>query len=178
MKILPMYENAPGTHDLVHHTAKHFLDVDEAASWDLVPAGALKATDARALAVRDGLRPPPTGEDVDVRWWYPPWLALARDAHDRGYRPRYELLLRLAPDPNGPRWSPAAKGRRYTEWVGFRMILEPRGEDFQLITVFFSPVCGGTADLPHLEPALRAFAARKRCPAAASSGVPGGESPP
>jgi hypothetical protein len=170
-----MYENAPGTLDLVYHTAKHFLDADESSSWDRVPAGSMTASEARALAVRDGLRPPPTGREVDPRWWWPPWRALARDAHDRGYRPRYELLLRLAPDPTGPRWESSAKDRRITEYVGFRLVLEPRGEDWQVVTAFFSPFFGGAADLPRLAPAVRAFAARKNCPPAGPSGVGGGE---
>lgn len=176
MSFLPMYENAPGTLDLVYHTAKHFLDAEEARSWDRVPAGSLTAKDARELATRDGLRPPQTGREVDARWWWPPWRALARDAHDRGYRPRYESLLRIAPDPIGSRWEPAARGRRVTEYLGFRLVVEPRGADWQVITAFFSPFFGGARDLPHLAPALRAFAARRNCPPAVASGVGAGES--
>jgi hypothetical protein len=175
MKILPMYENAPGTLDLVYHTAKHFLADDEASNWDQVPAGTLSAKGALAQAVKDGLRPPPTGRDVDVRWWWPPWRALARDAHDRGYQPRYDLLLSHAPDPRGPRWEPAAKERRVMEYLGFRLVLEPRAEDWQVITAFFSPSFRDASDLPRLVPALRAFAVRKNCPPGGVTGVGGRE---
>lgn len=178
MKIFPMYENIPGTLDLIYHTAKHFLDAQEALSWDRVPAGSLSAKDARASTVMAGLHPAPTGRGVDIRWWWPPWRDLARDAHDRGYQPRYELLLRIAPDPTGPRWEPAAKGRKMTDYLGFRLVLEARGDDWQVITAFFSPGFGGAADLPRLAPALRAFAARRDCPPAEASGVSGEETKP
>lgn len=177
MKILPMYQNAQGTYDLIHHTAKHFLDADEGPSWDLVPAGTLTATAARAAVSAGGPRPPPTGalgNTVDVRWWWPPWAALAREAHERGYRPRYELLLHLAPDPAGPAWETSSKDRRLLEYLGFRLVLEPRGEDYLVITAFFSRAFGGASKLPHLAPALRAFAARKNCP---PGGIPGVSAP-
>jgi hypothetical protein len=61
------------------------------------------------------------------------------------------------------------------EYLGFRLILEPRAEDWQVITAFFSPSFGGASDLPQLAPALRAFAVRKNCPPGGVSGVGGRE---
>ena len=107
MSILSMYENAPGTPDLVYHTAKHFLDEDEADAWDKVPAGSLTAAAARDLVLSSGRRPPPTGEVVDGGWWWPPWVGHARKAHDEGYAPRYRGLIALAGDPASARaWHP------------------------------------------------------------------------
>jgi hypothetical protein len=175
MKILPMYENRPHVPDLVFHTAKHFFDASEGRSWDRVPAGTMTAEAARNALGDESTRPPPTGAVVDVRWWWPPWLGHARKAHEQGYCPRYMLLLELAGDPAGPRWEPAACARRLAEYAGFRLIVEPRGDDFQVVTAFFSPLFNGSANLPKLAPALRAFAARRSCPPEGVSGVSPGE---
>lgn len=174
MRLLPMFANTPGFPDLVHHTVKHFLDRREAPAWDRVPAGSLGAREARERLGADD--PPARWPTVDTAWWRAPWRARVEDAHDRGYRPRYELLASVSGDPAGPRWEPTERGRRYTEFCGFRLVLEPRGQDWQVITAFFSPLLAGADDLPQLAPALRAFAARRHCPPAGGPGVSGGES--
>lgn len=176
MKILSMYKNAPGTCDLVYHTAKHFLDEDEADAWDEVPAGSLAASAAREQVLSAGRQPPPTGEDVDGGWWWPPWVGHACRAHDEGYAPRYRGLIALAGDPATGGWEDAARGRRLTEYLGCRVIIEPVGEDYQVITAFFSPNFSGASRLRHLAPALRAFAARRNCPEPVTAGVNAGES--
>ena len=178
MKILPMYENRPGTKDLVHHTAKHFLDEAEGWAWDQVPAGGLTASEARRSLVRPDVQHPPTGQDADPLWWWPPWLEYARSAHVQGYAPRYLALIHLAGDPSGARWQAAAVGRRLAEFVGFRLILEPTADAFQVVTAYFAPEARGAGDLPKLAPALRAFAARKDCPPGQRSGVKAGETKP
>jgi len=176
VSVLPMYENEPGTKDLIYHTAKHFLGPDEASRWDCVPAGSLSAREARVHCLEGGRRPPPVGSTVDPTWWWPPWRSLAFDAHDRGYRPRYELLLKLAGDPSGPQWEPSELTRRLTEHLGFRLLVQPSGTDWQLITAFFSRTFRGAEKLQEFAPALRAFAARRNCPPEGTGSVPGGES--
>ncbi len=173
-----MYVNTPGMPDLVHHTVKHFLGAAEREAWDRVPAGAVRANDAwcalARLADQEAQALPPRGRFPLTDWWRPPWFLTVRHAHDAGYRPRYELLLKLVPDPAGARWGPAEKGRRMAEYLGFRLVLERQPAGWQVVTAFYSPAFAGAADLPHHAPALRAFAARQSCPAEGPLGVLGG----
>lgn len=177
MRFLPMYENTPGMPDLVHHTVKHFLGERERAEWDRVPAGSRTASEAWSdLRGAARVATPPRGRFPATAWWGAPWIAHVRRAHDTGYRPRYELLLDHVGDPAGARWQDASKRRRLTEHLGFRLVVEPRGQDFQVVDAFYAPGCGGAGDLGGAFPALRAFAARRNCPPAAPPGVGGGES--
>jgi hypothetical protein len=174
-----MYENTPGMPDLVHHTVKHFLGDWERAEWDRVPAGSRTASEAWS-GVRHMARGaiPRRGRFPATAWWDSPWIAHVRRAHASGYRPRYELLLDHVGDPTGARWQDAAKRRRLVEHLGFRLIVEPRGQEYQVVDAFYASVCGGAGGLQGALPALRAFAARRNCPPAAPSGVGGGESKP
>jgi len=167
-----MYASKPGVPDLVYHTVKHFLDEGESTAWDQLPHGTLTAGGARAEVHARAEGALPTGQPVDPRWWWPPWLAHARRAHDEGYGPRYQFLVGLSPDPASPRWENAAGGRRLSDFAGFRVVLEPRGVNYQVVTAFFSTSIRGAEHLRQLGPALRAFAARRDCPPAAPPGVP------
>lgn len=176
MRFLPMYENTPGMPDLVHHTIKHFLGDWERAEWDRVPAGSRTASDAWSDVRRAARAFPSRGRFPATAWWGSPWIEHVRRAHDGGYRPRYELLIDHVGDPSGARWQDAAKRRRLTEHLGFRLIVEACGQDFQVVDAFFGPGCAGAGGLGVALPALRAFAARRNCLASSPSGVSGGES--
>jgi len=176
VKFLPMYENTPGMPDLVHHTVKHFLGDWERPEWDRVPAGTRTASEAWSEVRRAGRATPPRGRFPGTTWWDAHWITHVRRAHEEGYRPRYELLLEHVGDPSGARWQDAAKRRRLTEHLGFRLIVEPKGQDFQVVDAFYALGCGGTGGLGGAPSALRAFAARRNCPPAGPSGVGGGES--
>ena len=172
-----MYENTPGMLDLVHHTVKHFLGDWERAEWDRVPAGARKASEAWS-DVRTVARgaTPGRGRFLATEWWSPPWVQHVRLAHEEGYRPRYELLINHVGDPSGARWQDASKRRRLVEHLGFRLVVEPKGQEYQAITAFYSPICAGAGRLTADLPALRAFASRRHCPPTAPTSVDGEES--
>jgi hypothetical protein len=172
-----MYTNAVGTKDLVHHTAKHFLSEREVRAWDQVPRGPLGATEALVEARAHG-QLPPTRPEPDPRWWWPPWNQVARRAHDEGYAPRYELLIHLAGDLDSGRWAALPRNRRVTEYLGFTLVVDRRWDGDQVTSAYFSPEFTGSADLPHLAPALRAFLARRDCPDQGTSRVPPAETMP
>lgn len=175
MKVLPMYINTPGMPDLVHHTTKHYFGERERTAWDRVPAGGLSATGAWKSVQRESAPAPPRGRLPDTRWWAAPWLEHVRHAHDQGFRPRYQLLIDFAGDPAGPRWETAEDRRRIADRLGFHLVLEPRGEDFQVLTAYFRSIFGDQAHLRQIGPPLRAFAARNHCPPGSRTGVPAGE---
>jgi hypothetical protein len=171
MKFLPMYENTPGMPDLVHHTVKHFLSDRERAEWDRVPAGTRTASGAWWDLRSAGKRTPLRGRFPATEWWEAPWIAHVRQAHNEGYRPRYELLLNHVGHPDGARWQNASKGRRLTEHLGFRLVVEASAQNFQVVTAFYGAGCIGAGGFHVALPALRAFAARQNCPPAGPSGV-------
>lgn len=176
MTFLPMFENTPGMPDLVHHTVKHFLGRHERDAWDRVEAGRATASDAWSAIQRcvPG-RLPPRGRFPATTWWSTPWIEQVRRAHNDGYGPRYMLLLSQVGDPTGARWQPAAKRRRITEHLGFRLVVEANGPHFQVVDAFWPTAYTSAADSMTGGPALRAFAARRGCPTAPSTGVNAGE---
>jgi hypothetical protein len=175
--IKSMYVNAAGMPDLVHHTAKHFLNPDESHAWDRVPRGELGATEALVDARELG-RTPDIYPVVDPFWWWPPWKGFARQAHDLGYAPRYQLLIHLAGDPESPRWTALGQKRRVTEYLGFTLVVDQMGAHHQVVSAYYSPEFAGASDLPHLAPALRAFLDRAQCPLEAAPGVSAAENKP
>lgn len=176
MTVHPMRETSPGSDDVISHTVKHFLAEGEARMWDRVPVGSVGAEEARAEAAGAGIEIC-SPEEIDIRWWWPPRGDLARRAHEGGYRPRYTFFIQKAPDPSGPEWEASWRGRRQLDYLGFRVVVHPKGENWQVTTSFFSPAIASKRDLPYLAFALRAFSARRNCPPDAGPGVTGSRSP-
>lgn len=166
-----MFINTAGMPDLVHHTAKHFFGERERSAWDRVPAGSLSASAAWTRVRREAGYRPRRGHHPEIGWWARPWVEHVRGAHESGYKPRYALLIERAGDPSGPRWEAGERRRRVAEQAGFHLVVNPVGEDFQVVTAFFRVIFSEVASDPRPGPPLRAFAARGNCPPEARPGV-------
>ena len=169
MKVQPMWAGSPT--DLVYHTVKHFLASGEREAWDRIPAGTGTAESFVMSIPRHPVRPVRGGDWADERWRSGPWQAHAHRAHASGYCPRYEFLAAMLGDVPGPRWE--RQGRRWLgDLQGFRLVVEPKGTRYQMISAFFSHTYRHDDQPDSALRAFRSFAARLNCPPAPTLGVP------
>ncbi len=163
--------HGPGE-DLVAHTIKHFISATEREAWDQVPAGTSTASDQfRRLTgpTGPGLS---VGSPLDERWWRPPALRFACEAHDTGYAPKYRALVEMLGGAGTGRWQRCWGGRSIGALHGFEVVVAPRQSDVIVISAYFAS-CFRAGDSPGA--ALRAFKAYadlKNCPPSVVPGVP------
>jgi hypothetical protein len=162
----------PGSFDLVYHTVKHFLDEGEAQEWDRVPAGKTTAGELVSRIPRVPGRPLPTGDPVDTRWWSPPGVYHVRRSHDKGYEPRYRLLIEKLGKPGGSRWERQGRRRWVGDIHGFRVVVDVHDEDVDVASAFFSSVFRH-GDIP--DESLSVFRDPTHCPDGNRPGVLGPE---
>lgn len=142
----------PGKDDRIEHTLRHFLSAQE--TWAKRPPYAAKDP-AEALAELRRRGWDPTGVSVvdrhdrrhvpDKRWWEPDRLAAVSEVHDRGYYPRYAMLVEHAGPPQvGGGWVLSNDDRWRAEVGGYIVIAALQPGRLQVISAYRNVVLNET----------------------------------